>query len=120
MALAKTATSLYSSQTLTAGASNINSSSVNLSSKYGATVLFRLTNGGTGPTVAARVQVEVSPDNSSWFDYGGPFWGSLTNSAVSEGGVEIGIGNMYVRVTAGGNTGQNVTLDAVVITIDSL
>lgn len=113
MATTKVRTEIWGSKTLTADAGDTTSSSVNLTDGYGASLNIRLTNGGTGPTVAAQVQIEVSADNSGWFDFGGPLVGSTGNSAVSEwGGIEIPIGVQYIRLVAGSNTGENVTVDA--------
>ena len=114
MAATKARTSLASGVTMTAGAGNVNSSSVDLSTGYGAFVNVKLTNGATGPTVAAQVQVQVANDSGGtlWTNFGGALVGSTTNSAVSQFGVEIPIGCAAVRIVSGSNTGQNVTLDS--------
>ena len=114
MAATKSRTSLASGVTMTAGAGNVNSSAVDLSTGYGAFVNVKLTNGATGPTVAAQVQVQVANDSGGtlWTNFGGPLVGSTTNSAVSQFGVEIPIGCAAVRIVSGSNTGQNVTLDS--------
>jgi hypothetical protein len=109
----KTRTAIWTAQSLTAGAGNTTSSAVDLADGYGAALNIKLTNGATGPTVAAQVQIEVSNDNSSWFKHGGPLVGATGNNAVSEwGGIEIPIGVKYLRLVAGSNTGQAVTVDA--------
>ena len=113
MASTKTFTAIWNSQTLTAGAGDTTSSAQTIDDGYGAALHIKLTNGGTGPTVAAQVQIEVSGDNSEWYEFGGPLVGSTANSAVvSWGGIEIPIGVEYLRLVAGSNTGQNVTVDA--------
>lgn len=112
MATTKTRTSIWSAQTLTAGAANTTSSAVDISTGYGAALTIKLTNGATGPTVPAQVQVEVSNDNSGFMKFGGPLVATTTNSDVSSWGVEIPIGYKYVRLVAGSNTAQNVTADA--------
>jgi hypothetical protein len=111
MATTKANTELHSSTTLTAGAGDTTSSSVNLIDGYGAGAFIRLTNGGTGPTVPAQVQVEVSFDDSSWIDFGGPLVGTSTNSDVIEWYVPIDKSVRYVRFVSGSNTAQDVTLD---------
>lgn len=114
MASTKSRTSLHASTTLTAGAGNTTSSSVDLSTGYGAVVDIQLTNGGTGPTIAAQVQVQVATDSGGtlWVNYGGALVGSTTLSVVSSWSVEIPIGAAAVRTVSGSNTGQAVTLSA--------
>ncbi len=113
MATTKSATTIWSSVTLTAGAGDTVATAVDLTDGYGASLNIRLTNGATGPTVPAQVQIEVSNDNSSWYDFGGPLKATTTNSAVAEwGGIEIPAGVQYLRLTAGSNTAQNVTVSA--------
>lgn len=113
MATTKTRTSIWAAQTLTAGAGNTTATAVDLADGYGAALNITLTNGATGPTVAAQVQIEVSNDNSTWSKFGGPLVGSTANSAVSSwGGIDVPIGVKYVRLVAGSNTGQNVTVEA--------
>jgi hypothetical protein len=114
MAATKSNTTLFSAQSLTAGGGNQTSSVGTLTGGYGAELYLRLTNGATGPTVAAQVQIEVSPDNSSWFDFGAALTGLTSNNGVIEWTVEIPIGVQYVRLVAGSNTGgSTVTVDAV-------
>jgi hypothetical protein len=113
MASTKSNTAIWSGQTLTAGGATTNSSVVDLTDGFGAALHIKLTNGGSGPTVAAQVQIQTSADNTEWYNFGGAFVGSTTNSAkVSWGGVDIPIGVEYLRLRAGSNTGQNVTVDA--------
>lgn len=113
MAATKSSSSLDSAVTLTAGAGNHTSSSGDLTTSYGGILEIKLANGGTGPTIAAQSQVQISGDNSAFFDYGAPLVGSTTNSATATFSVELPIGVMYVRVVSGSNTAQNVTLDVV-------
>jgi hypothetical protein len=117
MAATKSRTTIWSSQTLTAGAGNTSSSWVDLSGAYGAQLDIRLTNGATGPTVAAQVQILVaanynsgSPSLPTWF--GGAFVGGTTASEIDYISVEIPIGVAAIQLVAGSNTGQNVTVDA--------
>lgn len=79
----------------------------------GITMAAKITNGATGPTVAATVQVEVSPNGTDWYSYGDPITGSTVANAVVSGVVQLPAqGFRYVRISAGGNTVQNVTVDA--------
>jgi hypothetical protein len=113
MATTKSVTAIWSGQTLTAGGGDTTSSAVTLDDGYGAALHIKLTNGATGPTVPAQVQIETSADNSEWYEFGGALVGTTTNSdVVSWGGIEIPIGVEYLRLVAGSNTGQNVTVDA--------
>lgn len=114
MAATKSRTSLASGVTLTAGAGNTTSSAVDLSAGYGAQVDIKLTNGATGPTVAAQVQIQVANDSGGtlYTNFGGPLVGSTTNSAVTQWSVQIPIGVASLQLVSGSNTAQNVTLDA--------
>lgn len=113
MATTKAVTAIWSGQTLTAGAADTTATAVTLDDGYGAALHIKLTNGATGPTVAAEVQIQVSADNSEWYDFGGALVGTTNNSdVVSWGGIEIPIGVEYLRLVAGSNTGQDVTVDA--------
>ncbi len=116
MAASKTRTSIASGVTMTAGAGNVSTVGPDLSTAYGAQLDIKLTNGGTGPTVAAQVQIQVAADYNSgsphlWVNFGGPLVGSTTNSAASSWSVELPIGVAAVQIVSGSNTGQNVTLD---------
>jgi hypothetical protein len=114
VAATKSRTSLHAGTTLTAGAGNTTSATVDLSAAYGAEVDIKLTNGATGPTIAAQVQVQVADDAAGtlWVNFGGPLVGPTGNAAVSSWSVEIPLGVAAVRTVSGSNTGQNVTLDA--------
>lgn len=120
MATTKSRTSIWSSQTLIAGAAEVTSSTLDLADGYGAQLNLRLTNGTTAPTLPAQVQIEVSADQSEWFRFGGPMLGSTANGGTSSWSVEMPIGVKYLRLTAGGNTGQNVTADADIIEVTAL
>lgn len=113
----KSRTSIWSGQTLTAGAGNTTSSVIDLSATFESQIDIKLTNGGTGPTVPAQVQVVVANNYNAGSptlltNYGGALVGTTTNSAVSYFSVTIPIGVAAVELIAGSNTGQNVTVDA--------
>lgn len=114
MALTKSRTSLNSATTLTAGAGNTTSSTVDNTASYGTQLDIQLTNGATGPTVPAQVQIQVAADSGGtlFVNFGGPLVGTTTNSAVSSWSVDLPIGVGAFRIVSGSNTGQNVTLDA--------
>ena len=113
MAATKTNSVIWSGQTLTAGAGDTTSTAVTLDDGYGAALHIKITNGATGPTIAVQIQIQVSSDNSEWYDFGGALVGGTANSyVVSWGGIEIPIGIEYLRLVGGSNTGQDVTVDA--------
>lgn len=125
MAATKVRTSIWSTTTLTAGAANTNSSWIDLSTVYSALVDIFLTNGATGPTVAAQVQIQVANDYNAGSptkvtNFGGPLVGVTTNNGVTYFSVEIPIGAAAIRLVAGSNTGQNVTVDADISTVTAL
>lgn len=114
MAITKARTSIWSAQSLTAGAADTTSSTIDLTGAYGAQVDIKLTNGGTGPTIAAQVKLRVANDAAATLvvDFGGAFVGGVTNSGVYYASVEIPIGVGALILVAGSNTGQAVTVDA--------
>ncbi len=115
MAISKTRAAFSNDgATLTAGGSNSTSTGVDLTAAYGCTVDLTLTNGSTGPTVAAQVQIQVANDSSGteWVNFGGPLVAGTTASTAYSWCVEIPFAMGAVRVVAGSNTGQSVTLSA--------
>jgi hypothetical protein len=113
----KTRTSIWAAQTLTAGAANTNGSWIDLSAVFESQIDIKLTNGATGPTIAAQVQVQVADDYNAGsptlvVNYGGALVGGVANSEVDYFSVTIPIGVAAVRLVAGSNTAQNVTVDA--------
>lgn len=99
---------------MTAGAGNVTSTAVDLSTGYGAQLDIQITNGATGPTIAGQVQIQVAADVSGtlWVNFGGPLVASVTNSAVTSWSIDLPIGVARVRLITGSNTAQNVTLDS--------
>lgn len=122
MAATKARTSIWAAVTLTAGAANTTSAAVDLSAGYGAEVDIQLTNGATGPTIAAQVQIQVAADvaGTLFVNFGGPLVGSTTNSAVTSWSVEIPFPVNRLRLVAGSNTGQNVVVDADISNITAI
>ena len=113
MASTKSVTAIWSGQTLTAGAGDTTATDVVVDDGYGCALHIKLTNGATGPTLPAEVQIQVSADDTEYYAFGGALIGSTANSAaVSWGGIEIPIGVEYVRLVAGSNTAEDVTVDA--------
>lgn len=121
----KARTSIWSGQTLTAGAGNTTSSVINLSTTFESQIDIKLTNGATGPTVAAQVQIVVANDYAAGSptlltNFGGALVGSTANSAVTYFSVTIPIGVAAVELVAGSNTAQNVTVDADISSVTAI
>ena len=114
MAATKARTSIWAAQTLTAGAVNTTSTAQDLSTTYGSQVDIQLTNGATGPTVPAQVQIQVANDvaGTLFVNFGGPLVGSTVNNAVTSWSIDIPIGVARLRLVAGSNTVHDVTVDA--------
>lgn len=112
MATTKVYNSIWSAVTLTAGAGDTTSTAVDLSAGYGGQVNIKLTNGATGPTIAAQVQVQFSADDTTYYDVGGPLVGSTDNNGVSSWSIEVPIGVEFIELVGGSNTSQAVTVNA--------
>jgi hypothetical protein len=115
-AAAKSRTSLFNALSLTAGAGNQNSSWINLSTAIGARISGKITNGATGPTVAAQVQLQTANDWNSGsptlpINEGGAWVGTPVNNDVINFTYDLSIAVAAVRLVAGSNTGQAVTVD---------
>lgn len=110
MATTKVVTVLDNNVTLTASAGDHTSSIWTIDDGYGGELYIKLTNGGTGPTIAAEAQVWASPDNSNYYEFGGPIVGTTGNSEIVSFAINIPAGIEYVKVVSGSNTGQDVTI----------
>ena len=112
MATTKVVTAIFQA-TSVAASGTTTTAAVTIDDGYGAALGIKITNGATGPTVAGQCQIEVSQDNSEWFNFGGPLVGALGNNVITSwGGVDIPIGVEYLRLTAGSNTDQAVVWNA--------
>ena len=109
--LTTTNNDIESSLTLTAGAGDDTGASTDVRASFGGVAFLKLTNGATGPTVAAQIELQGSGDDTVWYSIGGPLVGTTGNSEVTSWRIEYGIGDMYIRAVAGSNTGQNVSMD---------
>lgn len=107
---------------MTAGAADTTSAAQDLTGSYGAQLDIKLTNGATGPTIAAQVQIQVANDAAGtlWTNFGGALVGSTANNGVVSWSVDLPIGVAAVRLVSGSNTGQNVTLDADISKVTSI
>src|SRR4051812_11930721 len=108
--------STHSSGTLQASVSNTaggttTSTTLDLSTAYGAIVTAKITNGATAPTVACTVTLNVSPDGTNFYQWQ-QGTGNLTNAGVQPLGFQIPPEAIRANLVFTGNTGQAVTVEA--------
>lgn len=97
--------------TMTAGAIDVTSSDLDLSGSYRHYCIVRFTNGATGPTVAPKVVIQVSPDTTSAnYSNFAILSGDTVNSSITPYIVPLPDAAQHARFVSGSNTGQNVTL----------
>lgn len=118
--MAATKANIPITATLTAAAGDTTATGVDLRTTYAALYAIKLTNGATGPTIPAQVQVQVSADDSGYYNFGGPLVGGTANNAVSSWTVELPSAAKYARTVSGSNTGQNVALATEVMDITAI
>jgi hypothetical protein len=106
----KTYRTLQASASNTAG-STTTGTGLSLLTALGGTLVAVITNGGTGPTVACDLVVEVSGDNSTWYEFA-RMTSQTGNSTVTTFRVRVPESVLYVRSRFTGNTGQTVTVEA--------
>ena len=118
MALAKNARTVVSSASNAAGATT--RGTVDLEATYGGFLTFKITNGGTGPTIQCTCNVLIAHNSTvpspglagtDWKTIAS-FGGGTANSAVTEIGMPIDPSIMALEVEFTGNTGQAVTVEA--------
>lgn len=116
MASTKATTELYTITppiTLIADAVDTQSVTATINVGYGGALNIKITNGATGPTVAAQVQIEVSNNGTNFYNFGGPLVAQLGNTVVTSwGGIDIPIGTTHLRLQAGSNTDEDVVVAA--------
>jgi hypothetical protein len=95
------------------------STSLNLTTAYGAVITAKITNGGTGPTIACSVTVNISSDNSTWKPFARATAGTA-NSGVYDYVFDLPAPVMYAQVVFTGNTGQAVTVEAFAQSLDTI
>ena len=110
MASTKVVTVLDDSVTLTAAAGDHTSGVWTIDDGYGGELYIKITNGATGPTVAAQAQIWASPDGTNYYKIGGVLISTLGNAIVTSWSIPIPIGIEYIKVISGSNTGQDVTI----------
>lgn len=109
MAASKTSRTILAS-TSNAAAGTTNGTELDLSTKYGALVCAKLTNGATGPTVGCDFVVYVGESTGTKREFSRQT-APTGNNAVTEFVVEVPPSAMFVNVTFTGNTGQAVTVE---------
>lgn len=118
--LTKTARTLIAAATSNAAGSTTRGT-LDLRTKQGGLLTVKLSNGGTGPTVAAICNILIAhnagttPTAASAGTDWKTLWtfaGSTENSAVVEQSIDIGPGVMHLEVEVTGNTGQAVVCEA--------
>lgn len=119
MALLKTARTIVSKQTRTAGGAAVRGT-LDLKDKYGGILTLRIINGGTGPSTQCTGKVLIAhnavlPAAAA----AGDDWktlvavgGGTASGATTEFPVIIDLGVMALEVEFDGNVGQDVTVEA--------
>lgn len=121
MALTKTGAVLVSSASNAAGSTT--RGRLDVSAADGGEIRWRITNGGTGPTVQCEASIMVARKQSSMpaagaEGTGDDAWkqvytqgGGVTASASTRGVYRFGPEVAYVQIEFTGNTGQSVTVE---------
>ena len=122
MALTKSDTTIIASASNAASATS--RGTIDLSSAYGGIVTMKITNGGTAPTLQCEGRVLIShADTLPTAASAGADWktvwrfgGGTTASGVTEQSFQFGPEVRHLEVEFTGNTGQAVTVEAIVTT----
>lgn len=118
MAATKTSRTLVASASNGAGATT-NGTELDLSTRYGAGVCAKITNGATGPTVGCDFVVYVGEASGTKREFSRQT-APTTNNAVTEFVVDVPPWAMFVNVTFTGNTAQAVTVECYAQELTSL
>lgn len=111
MSVSKNLRTIIAAATSNTAGSTITGTALDLTTKLGGLCTIKITNGATGPTIAASAKVYTSGDNSN-FKLLVTVTGDSVNNSVNEWAVVVAAGVMYFRVDITGNTGQTVTAEA--------
>lgn len=109
MAATKNSRTILASTSNGAG-STTNGTELDVSTKYGALVCGKITNGATGPTVACDMVVYVGESTGTKREFA-RFTALTANNGVYEFICEIPPSVMFINVTFTGNTAQAVTAE---------
>lgn len=89
------------------------SPAIDLRNFYSMALYIKVTNGATGPTLPAEVQIQVSADGTEWYNNGGALSSTLGNGIITQwGSIQLADAVNYARLVGSGNTGQAVVLKA--------
>lgn len=110
MPVTKTLRTLQASASNSAGGTTTGSG-LDLTEALGGLLTAKITNGGTGPTVACSLFIEVSGNGSDWKLFR-QYEAQLGNSAITQFAVDVPDTVMHIRTRFTGNTGQAVTVEA--------
>lgn len=122
--LTKAARTLIAANTSNAAGATTEGTPLDLRTKNGGILTGKITNGGTGPTVQAVMQVLIAhndgttpagaAEGANWKLIAEISPGTAANAVARLGGmiIDAGVQHLHVRVT--GNTGQAVTCEAFV------
>ena len=112
MPLQRSTTVISNNITLTAGGGTTTTSSVDCTTGATKTVYIILTNGATGPAVAASAKVQASADNSNWYDFS-TYTGGVGNNQVVSYCFNVPLAFAYIRIIwTAGSTGSSITARA--------
>lgn len=105
-----------------AAAGTTTGSWIDLTTSYSASILAKITNGGTGPTIGCTVRVDLSPDNGTtiYSGAGGSYTAGVTASGVFQALFDMPESTMYARTVFTGNTAQAVTVQADVTALTAI
>jgi len=120
MAITKASTVVHNNISLVAAAADTTSADQDVSACYRQVARIRFTNGATGPTVQAQCKVQVAETSAGDYTTLATVYGGVVASAITEYEVEIPDATPHVRFVSGSNTGQAVTLRAVLDTITAI
>lgn len=110
MAATKTKRTIIAAATSNSAGGTTSGTEADLSTAYGGVLTCRITNGATGPTVAADLVVYVGSATGEKREFA-RMTSQTGNNAVTDFVVEIPPGVMFLNVDITGNTGQAVTAE---------
>ncbi len=121
MALARTSTALMDTVVLVNSNADTVSNALSIANSYSTTVFLELANGATGPTVPAYIGIQLAVDedndsnissNGHWYNYGGGLTAGTGVNGLQSWVVEVPSSATWIRVYAGGNTGNGANVNA--------
>lgn len=109
--MAKATTALFTTQSL-AAAGTQTSSVRTLTSVKQAVFTGRIVNGATGPTIPAYARLEISGDNSTFYEWLRAYGTTVASDDISFSFPALPTAAGYARIVFTGNTAQAVTVHA--------